>query len=202
MVAFATASAAANNTASAEWRCLLVMLCVLCPTSWRASARSSRDRRRDWQSCVAENMRRDVGWQISQLGDPQPHLPIADDGHLAGSTGEHHIADHRLGLDHGAGQFRQGAERCAGLGIGQPCSSSWQIDLRPSQTRHLAATPSRQDHQPCGGDGWLPDLCRLQCPPKLPVLIIGQTSLSPTLGELDDAMHRGCRSECPGARRR
>ena len=54
---------------------------------------------------VAQHMRRDVGWQITQLGDPQPHLPIADDRRVAGSTGEHHIADPRLGLDHGAGQF-------------------------------------------------------------------------------------------------
>jgi hypothetical protein len=30
---------------------------------------------------------------ITQLGDPQPHLPIADDGRLAGSTGEYQIAD-------------------------------------------------------------------------------------------------------------
>ena len=53
---------------------------------------------------VAQHMGRDVGWQITQLGDPQPHLPVAY--HLrAGSTGEHHIADPRLGLDHGAGQF-------------------------------------------------------------------------------------------------
>ena len=27
---------------------------------------------------VAQHMRRDVGWKITQLGDPQPHLPIAD----------------------------------------------------------------------------------------------------------------------------
>jgi hypothetical protein len=45
---------------------------------------------------VAQHMRRDIGRQITQLGDPQPHLPIADDGRLAGSTGEHHIADPRL----------------------------------------------------------------------------------------------------------
>jgi hypothetical protein len=30
--------------------------------------------------------------QIAQLGDSQPHLVVADDRCLAGSTGEHHIA--------------------------------------------------------------------------------------------------------------
>ena len=28
---------------------------------------------------VAQHMRRDIGWQITELGDPQPHLAIADD---------------------------------------------------------------------------------------------------------------------------
>ena len=61
--------------------------------------------------------------------------------------------------------FRQGTERCAGLGIGQPCSSSRQIDFRPSQAQHFTASPSRQDHQPCGRDGWLPDLLLSRPPP-------------------------------------
>ena len=106
---------------------------------------------------VAQHMRRDVGWQITQLGDPQPHLAIADDRCLAGSTGEHHITDPGSGLNHGTGQFRQGTDRCTSLGTDQSCSSPRQIDLRPSQATS-PSSPSGHDHQPCGGDGWLPDL--------------------------------------------
>ena len=136
-------------------------------------------------------MRRDVRRQITQLGDPQPHLPIADD-HLAGSAGEHDIADHRLRLDHHAGEFDKGRERCAGLGIGQPCSSSWQIDLRPSQAQNFTASPSGQDHQPCGGNGRLPDLLLPSsiARAQLPILIISQPSLPSSIGEPDDTMRR------------
>jgi hypothetical protein len=108
MVAFATASAAASNTTSAEWTYLLVMLCILWPSKLamvgslypRSAARLA--------NAVARHTGRDVGRQITQRGDPWPHLAIANNRRLAGSTGEHHIAAPRLGLDNHAGQFLTG----------------------------------------------------------------------------------------------
>ena len=88
---------------------------------------------------VAQHMRSDFGGLITQLGDPQPHLRIAD-GRPAGSTRKHQIAVPRLGLDHRAGFQRQCTKRCVGLGIGQSCCSSWHIDLRPSQAQHFASS--------------------------------------------------------------
>src|ERR1700722_2162520 len=41
---------------------------------------------------VAHHVWPDVGWKPTELRDPQPHLPVADDRRLARSAGEHHIA--------------------------------------------------------------------------------------------------------------
>ena len=57
---------------------------------------------------VPQDTRRDVRRQIAQLGDSQPHLAIADDRCLAGSTGEHHIA--------APANSDKGRKRCADLG--------------------------------------------------------------------------------------
>ena len=79
MLAFATASAAASNTASAEWTYLLVMLCVLWPSKRGDRRLVVAEVGGETGEAVAQHMRRDVGRQITELGDPQPHLPIADD---------------------------------------------------------------------------------------------------------------------------
>ena len=100
MVAFATASAAAKQHGIGGMH-------VPAGDAVRLVAEQAGDGRlvvakigRKTGEAVAQHMRRDVGWQITELGDPQPHLPIANDRRLAGSTGEYHIADPRLGLDH------------------------------------------------------------------------------------------------------
>jgi hypothetical protein len=54
---------------------------------------------------AAQRVRRDIGWQITQLGDLRPHLPVDD--RFTGSTGEHHITDRWLELDHAAGCIRR-----------------------------------------------------------------------------------------------
>jgi hypothetical protein len=98
LVAFATASAAASNTASAEWTYLLVMLCVLWPIKDADGRLVVAEIGGQIGEAVTEDVGRDVGWQITQLGDPQPLLPLAY--HLsAGPAGEHRIAGPRLGLD-------------------------------------------------------------------------------------------------------
>jgi hypothetical protein len=81
------------------------------PATSQWSAGCGRDRRHKTGKAVPQHMGREVGQQITKVGGPQPHLPIADDRLLTGSTGEHQIADPGLLIDHRTGGVRQRAVR-------------------------------------------------------------------------------------------
>jgi hypothetical protein len=110
MVALATASAAASNTASAEWTYAVSLM----PEQGCDSRLVVPEIGGETGEAMAQHMGRDVSRQIAQLGDPQPHLPIPDD-YLIGSTGEHHIADPRLRIDHSTGCLLAGVIRAGAL---------------------------------------------------------------------------------------
>ena len=88
---------------------------------------------------------------------------------------------------------RQGTERCAGLGVGQTCRSSWKIDLRPSQApalRHVAirSGPSTRWQR------WLASQTFSCSPSTAPCRAVGTHHRSVVvlvvLREPDDAMRR------------
>jgi hypothetical protein len=74
--------------------------------TWRWSARRSRDRPLDWHSCVAAW--RDIGWQITQLGDPRTHLPMGDDRRFVDRPVDIRLAHHGWELVHSTGCFHVG----------------------------------------------------------------------------------------------
>jgi hypothetical protein len=66
------------------------------------------------------------------------------------------------------------------------CSSSWQIDFRSSPAQHFAASPSRRIiNHVAAMAGFQTSPWHASDSPlaKLPVIVIGQTSLSATFGE-------------------
>ena len=69
MVAFATALAAASDTASAEWTYLLVMRCVLLPEQRRNGWLVVPEIGGEAGEAAAQHMGRDVSRQIAQHGD-------------------------------------------------------------------------------------------------------------------------------------
>jgi hypothetical protein len=76
--------------------------------------------------------------QIAQLGDSQPHLVVADDRCLAGSTGEHHIA------------------APANSDKGRSDAPIMVVSISEPSQAQPTASPSRHDDQPRGIDGGLP----------------------------------------------
>ena len=134
---------------------------------------------------VAQHMRRDVGWQITKLGDPNqiflwPTCPPTD----WRTPHRHSLAG--IGSPCRRVLTRDAAMRRSWYRPAEPCAVADR--LRPSQPKNFTASPSGQDHQPCGGNGRLPDFRRLRCAAKLPILIISQPSLPSSIGEPDDTM--------------